>query len=61
MIIRIDPLGTAEAGLWRATLEVAALFAWVISPLANLSDRIELVARVGFTMPGTARGRASAA
>jgi len=31
--IRIDPLGAAEAGLWRATLEVAALFAdvpWVI-------------------------------
>ena len=33
MNIRIDPLGAAEAGLWRATLEVAALFAdvpWVI-------------------------------
>jgi predicted nucleotidyltransferase len=31
--IRIDPLGAAEAGLWRTTLEVAALFAdvpWVI-------------------------------
>jgi predicted nucleotidyltransferase len=31
--IRIDPLGAAEAGLWRATLEVSLLFAdfpWVI-------------------------------
>ena len=33
MSIRIDPLGAAEAALWRTTLEVAALFAdvpWVI-------------------------------
>ncbi len=33
MTIRIEPLGVAEAGLWRATLEVSVLFAdvpWVI-------------------------------
>ena len=33
MSLRIDPLGAVEAGLWRATLEVAALFddvPWVI-------------------------------
>ena len=33
MTIRIEPLGAAEAGLWRATLEVSLLFAdvpWVI-------------------------------
>lgn len=33
MTILIEPLSTAEAGLWRATLEVSLLFAdvpWVI-------------------------------
>lgn len=33
MTIRIEPLGVAGAGLWRATLEVSVLFAdgpWVI-------------------------------
>jgi len=33
MTIRIEPLGAAEAGLWRATVEVSLLFAdvpWVI-------------------------------
>ena len=27
MTIRIEPVGAAEAGLWRATLEVSRLFA----------------------------------
>jgi hypothetical protein len=30
MTIRIEPLGAAEAGLWRATLEVSRTPKWVL-------------------------------